>query len=83
MYQVEQERQDLRKQLAAQKQQCRTLLQQITALRQEQQHHVTLDGGKISGTVWRQCDHEVLGQLAMAALTDLWVCECVLPQEKL
>lgn len=48
MSQVEQEREDLRKQLAAQKQQCRTLLQQITALRQEQQHHVTLDGGKVS-----------------------------------
>uniref|UniRef100_A0A8C3NLS6 Golgin subfamily A conserved domain-containing protein n=1 Tax=Geospiza parvula TaxID=87175 RepID=A0A8C3NLS6_GEOPR len=46
MSQVEQEREDLRKQLAAQKQQCRTLLQQITALRQEQQHHITLDGGK-------------------------------------
>uniref|UniRef100_A0A8C5T9R2 Golgin subfamily A conserved domain-containing protein n=1 Tax=Malurus cyaneus samueli TaxID=2593467 RepID=A0A8C5T9R2_9PASS len=44
MSQVEQEREDLRKQLAAQKQQCRTLLQQITALRQEQQHHTALDG---------------------------------------
>ncbi|XP_062361799.1 golgin subfamily A member 2 isoform X8 [Cinclus cinclus] len=51
MSQVEQEREDLRKQLAAQKQQCRTLLQQITALRQEQQHHVTLDGGFIMDTV--------------------------------
>ncbi|XP_056361220.1 golgin subfamily A member 2 isoform X5 [Oenanthe melanoleuca] len=51
MSQVEQEREDLRKQLAAQKQQCRTLLQQITALRQEQQHHVTLDGGSIMDTV--------------------------------
>ncbi|XP_038012667.1 golgin subfamily A member 2 isoform X8 [Motacilla alba alba] len=49
--QVEQEREDLRKQLAAQKQQCRTLLQQITALRQEQQHHVTLDGGSLMDTV--------------------------------
>ncbi|KAL9826620.1 golgin subfamily A member 2 isoform 5-T5 [Geothlypis trichas] len=51
MSQVEQEREDLRKQLAAQKQQCRTLLQQITALRQEQQHHITLDGGSIMDTV--------------------------------
>ncbi|XP_053852577.1 golgin subfamily A member 2 isoform X3 [Vidua macroura] len=51
MSQVEQEREDLRKQLAAQKQQCRTLLQQITALRQEQQHHVMLDGGSIMDTV--------------------------------
>ncbi|XP_041262549.1 golgin subfamily A member 2 isoform X5 [Onychostruthus taczanowskii] len=51
MSQVEQEREDLRKQLAAQRQQCRTLLQQITALRQEQQHHVMLDGGSIMDTV--------------------------------
>ncbi|XP_058709796.1 golgin subfamily A member 2 isoform X7 [Poecile atricapillus] len=51
MSQVEQEREDLRKQLAAQKQQCRTLLQQITALRQEQQHHVTMDAGSIMDTV--------------------------------
>ncbi|XP_039939575.1 golgin subfamily A member 2 isoform X6 [Hirundo rustica] len=51
MSQVEQEREDLRKQLAAQKQQCRTLLQQITALRQEQQHHVMLDAGSIMDTV--------------------------------
>nr|XP_030142276.3 golgin subfamily A member 2 isoform X7 [Taeniopygia guttata] len=51
MSQVEQEREDLRKQLAAQKQQCRTLLQQITALRQEQQHHVMLDGGSVMDTV--------------------------------
>ncbi|XP_063030825.1 golgin subfamily A member 2 isoform X4 [Melospiza melodia melodia] len=51
MSQVEQEREGLRKQLAAQKQQCRTLLQQITALRQEQQHQVTLDGGSIMDTV--------------------------------
>lgn len=47
MSQVEQEREDLRKQLAAQKQQCRNLLQQITSLRQEQQHHVMLDAGKV------------------------------------
>ncbi|XP_051664091.1 golgin subfamily A member 2 isoform X2 [Manacus candei] len=51
MSQVEQERQGLRQQLAAQKQQCRTLLQQITALRQEQQHHIVLDGGSIMDTV--------------------------------
>ncbi|XP_027585747.1 golgin subfamily A member 2 isoform X2 [Pipra filicauda] len=51
MSQVEQERQGLRQQLAAQKQQCRTLLQQITALRQEQQHHIALDGGSIMDTV--------------------------------
>ncbi|XP_027543231.1 golgin subfamily A member 2 isoform X2 [Neopelma chrysocephalum] len=51
MSQVEQERQGLRQQLAAQKQQCRTLLQQITALRQEQQHHIALDGGSVMDTV--------------------------------
>ncbi|KAF4789125.1 Golgin subfamily A member 2 [Turdus rufiventris] len=51
MSQVEQEREDLRKQLAAQKQQCRNLLQQITSLRQEQQHHVMLDAGSIMDTV--------------------------------
>ncbi|NXK50319.1 GOGA2 protein, partial [Chauna torquata] len=38
MSQVEKEREDTRQQLAAQKQQCRSLLQQIAALRQEQQH---------------------------------------------
>uniref|UniRef100_A0A8B9SAB6 Golgin subfamily A conserved domain-containing protein n=1 Tax=Apteryx owenii TaxID=8824 RepID=A0A8B9SAB6_APTOW len=46
MSQVEKEREDMRQQLAAQKQQCRSLLQQIAALRQEQQHSVTLSGGK-------------------------------------
>ncbi|XP_027505624.1 golgin subfamily A member 2 isoform X3 [Corapipo altera] len=51
MSQVDQERQGLRQQLAAQKQQCRTLLQQITALRQEQQHHIAMDGGSIMDTV--------------------------------
>ncbi|XP_009075979.1 PREDICTED: golgin subfamily A member 2-like, partial [Acanthisitta chloris] len=51
MSQVEQEREDLRQQLTAQKQQCRTLLQQITALRQEQQRHIALDGGSIMDTV--------------------------------
>ncbi|XP_032563835.1 golgin subfamily A member 2 isoform X8 [Chiroxiphia lanceolata] len=51
MSQVDQERQGLRQQLAAQKQQCRTLLQQVTALRQEQQHHIALDGGSIMDTV--------------------------------
>ncbi|XP_032933157.1 golgin subfamily A member 2 isoform X6 [Catharus ustulatus] len=51
MSQVEQEREDLRKQLAAQKQQCRNLLQQITSLRQEQQHHAMLDAGSVMDTV--------------------------------
>lgn len=46
MCQVEKEREDMRQQLAAQKQQCRSLLQQIAALRQEQQHNVMLGGGK-------------------------------------
>ncbi|XP_068513367.1 golgin subfamily A member 2 isoform X8 [Anas acuta] len=40
MSQVEKEREDMRQQLAAQKQQCRSLLQQIAALRQEQQRNV-------------------------------------------
>ncbi|XP_054030552.1 golgin subfamily A member 2 isoform X1 [Dryobates pubescens] len=44
--QVEKEREDLRQQLASQKQQCRSLLQQIAALRQEQQHNLMLGGGK-------------------------------------
>ncbi|XP_072209160.1 golgin subfamily A member 2 isoform X5 [Excalfactoria chinensis] len=42
MSQVEKEREEMRQQLAAQKQQCRNLLQQIAALRQEQQHNITL-----------------------------------------
>ncbi|KAM8995730.1 golgin subfamily A member 2 isoform 3-T3 [Ara ararauna] len=51
MSQVEKEREDLRQQLAAQRQQCRGLLQQIAALRQEQQHHVPLGGGSATDTV--------------------------------
>ncbi|NXV12212.1 GOGA2 protein, partial [Cepphus grylle] len=51
MSQVEKEREDMRQQLAAQKQQCRSLLQQIAALRQEQQHNVTLGGGSTMDTV--------------------------------
>ncbi|XP_029855246.1 golgin subfamily A member 2 isoform X3 [Aquila chrysaetos chrysaetos] len=51
MSQVEEEREDMRQQLAAQKQQCRSLLQQIAALRQEQQHNVTLGGGSTMDTV--------------------------------
>ncbi|XP_074017129.1 golgin subfamily A member 2 isoform X5 [Numenius arquata] len=51
MSQVEKEREDMRQQLAAQKQQCRSLLQQIAALRQEQQHNVTLAGGSTMDTV--------------------------------
>ncbi|NWU90697.1 GOGA2 protein, partial [Upupa epops] len=50
MSQVEKEREDMRQQLAAQKQQCRTLLQQISALRQEQQH-IMLGGGSTADTV--------------------------------
>ncbi|XP_035745815.1 golgin subfamily A member 2 [Egretta garzetta] len=49
--QVEKEREDMRQQLAAQKQQCRSLLQQIAALRQEQQHHITLGGDSTMDTV--------------------------------
>lgn len=51
MSHVEKEREDMRQQLAAQKQQCRSLLQQIAALGQEQQRNVTLGGGKKSGAV--------------------------------
>ncbi|XP_075026457.1 golgin subfamily A member 2 isoform X2 [Calonectris borealis] len=51
MSQVEKEREDMRQQLAAQKQQCRSLLQQIAALRQEQQHNVTLGGDSTMDTV--------------------------------
>ncbi|NWT37572.1 GOGA2 protein, partial [Chroicocephalus maculipennis] len=51
MSQVEKEREDMRQQLAAQKQQCRSLLQQIAAFRQEQQHDVTLGGGSTMDTV--------------------------------
>ncbi|NXE09663.1 GOGA2 protein, partial [Lophotis ruficrista] len=51
MSQVEKEREDMRQQLAAQKQQCRSLLQQIAALRQEQQHNITLGGGSAVDTV--------------------------------
>ncbi|XP_040387932.1 golgin subfamily A member 2 isoform X5 [Cygnus olor] len=50
MSQVEKEREDMRQQLAAQKQQCRSLLQQIAALRQEQQHNV-LSGDSTMDTV--------------------------------
>ncbi|XP_042734681.1 golgin subfamily A member 2 isoform X8 [Lagopus leucura] len=41
MSQVEKDREEMRQQLAAQRQQCRNLLQQIAALRQEQQHKIT------------------------------------------
>ncbi|XP_068270175.1 golgin subfamily A member 2 isoform X6 [Nyctibius grandis] len=51
MSQVEKEREDMRQQLAAQKQQCRGLLQQIAALRQEQQHNIVLGGGSTMDTV--------------------------------
>ncbi|NXL83981.1 GOGA2 protein, partial [Alectura lathami] len=51
MSQVEKEREDMRQQLAAQKQQCRSLLQQIAALRQEQQHSVALSGDPTTDTV--------------------------------
>ncbi|XP_048821775.1 golgin subfamily A member 2 isoform X7 [Lagopus muta] len=42
MSQVEKDREEMRQQLAAQRQQCRNLLQQIAALRQEQQHNITM-----------------------------------------
>ncbi|NXG34727.1 GOGA2 protein, partial [Dromaius novaehollandiae] len=51
MSQVEKEREDMRQQLTAQKQQCRSLLQQIAALRQEQQHNATLSGDSTMDTV--------------------------------
>ncbi|XP_010191748.1 PREDICTED: golgin subfamily A member 2, partial [Mesitornis unicolor] len=51
MSQVEKEREDMRQQLAAQRQQCRSLLQQMAALRQEQQHNVMLGGGSSVDTV--------------------------------
>ncbi|XP_064891945.1 golgin subfamily A member 2 isoform X14 [Columba livia] len=51
MSQVEKEREDMRQQLAAQKLQCRNLLEQIAALRQEQQHHVMLGEGSTVDTV--------------------------------
>ncbi|NXI92250.1 GOGA2 protein, partial [Psophia crepitans] len=51
IFQVEKEREDMRQQLAAQKQQCRTLLQQIAALRQEQQRNVVLGGDSTTDTV--------------------------------
>ncbi|NWR55239.1 GOGA2 protein, partial [Bucorvus abyssinicus] len=51
MSHVEKEREDMRQQLAAQKQQCRSLLQQIAALGQEQQRNVTLGGGSTVDTV--------------------------------
>ncbi|KAI6075955.1 golgin subfamily A member 2 [Aix galericulata] len=50
MSQVEKEREDMRQQLAAQKQQCRSLLQQMAALRQEQQRNV-LSGDSTMDTV--------------------------------
>ncbi|NWJ08405.1 GOGA2 protein, partial [Crypturellus undulatus] len=51
MSQVEKEREDMRQQRTAQKQQCRSLLQQITALRQEQQHNVTVSADSSMDTV--------------------------------
>ncbi|XP_068771338.1 golgin subfamily A member 2 isoform X9 [Struthio camelus] len=59
MSQVEKEREDTRQQLAAQKQQCRSLLQQIAALRQEQQRNVTLSGDSTMDTVPAEV-HEAL-----------------------
>ncbi|XP_037735741.1 golgin subfamily A member 2 isoform X4 [Chelonia mydas] len=51
MSQVEKEREEMRHQLVEQKRQCRGLLQQIAALRQEQQHNVTSGGGYTTDTV--------------------------------
>ncbi|KAM6400068.1 golgin subfamily A member 2 isoform 2-T2 [Rhynochetos jubatus] len=51
MSQVEKEREDMRQQLAAQRQQCRSLLQQMAALRQEQQHNVLLGSDSTLDTV--------------------------------
>ncbi|XP_010159969.1 PREDICTED: golgin subfamily A member 2, partial [Eurypyga helias] len=51
MSQVEREREEMRQQLAAQKQQCRSLLQQIAALRQEQQRNVVLGADSTGDTV--------------------------------
>ncbi|XP_009999054.1 PREDICTED: golgin subfamily A member 2 [Chaetura pelagica] len=49
MSQVEKEREDMRQQLAAQRQQCRGLLHQIAALQQQQ--NVALGGGSTMDTV--------------------------------
>ncbi|XP_055649929.1 golgin subfamily A member 2 isoform X7 [Falco peregrinus] len=49
--QMEKEREDTRQQLAAQKEQCSSLLQQIAALRQEQQHNMMLGEGPTVDTV--------------------------------
>ncbi|XP_040461848.1 golgin subfamily A member 2 isoform X4 [Falco naumanni] len=49
--QMEKEREDTRQQLAAQKEQCSSLLQQIAALRQEQQHNMILGEGPTVDTV--------------------------------
>ncbi|CAM5102945.1 unnamed protein product [Natator depressus] len=51
MSQVEKEREEMRHQLVEQKRQCRDLLQQIAALRQEQQHNVTSGAGYTTDTV--------------------------------
>ncbi|CAM5163608.1 unnamed protein product [Eretmochelys imbricata] len=51
MSQVEKEREEMRHQLVEQKRQCRSLLQQIAALRQEQQHNVMSGGGYTTDTV--------------------------------
>ncbi|NXJ08569.1 GOGA2 protein, partial [Odontophorus gujanensis] len=51
MSQVEKEREEMRQQLAAQKQQCRNLLQQIAAVRQEQQRNITLSEGSTVDSV--------------------------------
>lgn len=73
MSQVEKEREEMRQQLAVQKQQCRNLLQQIAALRQEQQHNITLSEGKCCA-VWVQCGYGDVPQPDPALCeTDLWV----------
>uniref|UniRef100_A0A7M4DW45 Golgin A2 n=1 Tax=Crocodylus porosus TaxID=8502 RepID=A0A7M4DW45_CROPO len=59
MSQVEREREEMRQQLSAQKQQCRGLLQQIVVLRQEQQHTATLVGGSTTDVVPMEV-HEAL-----------------------
>lgn len=84
MSQVEEEREDMRQQLAAQKQQCRSLLQQIAALRQEQQHNITLGGGKNVVQFGDSLNMEAcLSQLHWPLKQTHRLCECIRPKEEL
>lgn len=83
MSQVEKEREDMRQQLAAQKQQCRSLLQQIAALRQEQQHDVTLGGGKNFVQLGTVNMEACLGQLHWPLKQIYRFYECIMSKEEL